>query len=222
MELLGIRQDKDFIQLVDFGGTRKDLKLLARYAAEPVIGQDYGTWVALDRPLTRFLILTDAENSYRDAAERRRQRKLLLDSLTVNIPPELRRDLYTNRRRDRVVEIKTWGSKPFEFAHFTDEQLADAVSGIARAPHPGGRAGLISAIHTERVSSSPDIEALRWHGRGPLRKTDLADAMWHLLEVRIKRAIARGNTGPPIMKGVLRAYEMASVSYGVRRALRRH
>ena len=222
MELLGIRQDKNFIQLVNFTGKRKSLQLLARYAAEPVIGQDYGTWVALDRPLTRFLILTDAENEYATPKDQRYQRKLLLDSLTVNVPPDLRRDLYTNRRRDRAVEIMTWGKKPFEFAHFTDGQLADAVSSIARAPHPGGRAGLISAIHIERVSSSPDIEALRWPGRGPLRKTDLADAMWHLLEARIKGAIARGNTGPPIMKGALCAYEMASVTYAVRRALRRH
>ena len=65
LELLGIRNDRDFIQLVDFGGTTKDLSLLARYAAEPVLGRDYGTWVALDRPLTRFLVLTDAEKSTR-------------------------------------------------------------------------------------------------------------------------------------------------------------
>jgi hypothetical protein len=222
MELLGIRNDRDFIQLVDFGGTKKDLKLLARYAAEPVLGRDYGTWVALDRPLTRFLVLTDAENNYATAEKQRYQRKLLLDSLTVNVPRDLRRDLYTNRKRDRVVEIRTWGKLPFEFAHFTDEQLADAVSHIALAPHPGGRTGLVNDIHAERVSPSPNIEDLRWRGRGPLRKTDLADVLWPLLEARIKRAIARGNTGPPIMKGMLRAYEMASASYGVHRALRRH
>jgi hypothetical protein len=114
--LLDIRNDRDFIQLVDFGGTRKDLSLLARYAAGPALGRDYGTWVALDRPLTRFLVLTDAENKYATAADRRRQRKLLLDSLTANLPPDLFCDLYTDRRRDRVVEIKTWGKLPFEFA----------------------------------------------------------------------------------------------------------
>ena len=222
LELLGIRNDRDFIQLVDFGGTTKDLSLLARYAAEPVLGRDYGTWVALDRPLTRFLVLTDAENRYQTPANRRYQRKLLLDSLTVNVPPDLRRDLYTNRKRDRVVEIKTWGSLPFEFAHFTDRQLADALSSIAQAPHPGGRAGLIAQIHTERLSSSPDIAAVGWRGRGPIRKPDLANAMWPLLEARIKRAVARGHAGPPVMQGVLRAYEMASASYGIRRALRRH
>jgi hypothetical protein len=222
MELLGIRNDKNFIQLVDFEGTKRDLKLLARYATEPVIGQDYGTWVALDRPLTRFLILTDAENNYATADKRRKQRKLLLDSLTVNVPPDLRRDLYTNRRQDRVVEIKTWGKYPFEFAHFTDGQLADALSRLAQAPHPGGRAGLIRDINAERLSTSPDIEAVGWPRRGRIRKTDLANAMWPLLEARIKHAIARENTGPPVMKGVLRAYEIASMSYGVSRALRRH
>jgi hypothetical protein len=113
LELLGIRKDRDFIQLVDFGGTTKDLSLLARYAAEPVLGRDYGTGVALDRPLTRFLVLTDAENKYRTVADRRYQRKLLLDSLTVNVPPDLRHDLYIDRKKDRVVEIKTWGRLPF-------------------------------------------------------------------------------------------------------------
>jgi hypothetical protein len=33
--------------------------------------------------------------------------------------------------RGRVVEIMTWGTKPFEFAHFTDQQLADALLNIA-------------------------------------------------------------------------------------------
>ncbi len=222
MELLGIRNDRDFIRLVDFGGTKKDLSLLARYAAEPVLGRDYGTWVALDRPLTRFLVLTDAENKYETVADRRRQRKLLLDSLTVNVPPDLRRDLYTDRRRDRVVEIKTWGKWPFEFAHFTDRQLANALSSVAQAPHPDGQAGLISQIHTERLTASPDIAAVGWRGRGTIRKPELANALWPLLEARIKRAVERGTAGPPVMQGVLRAYEMAMVSYGVSRALRRH
>ena len=120
------------------------------------------------------------------------------------------------------MEIKTWGKLPFEFAHFSDGRLADALLSIAQAPHPGGRAGLIAQIHTERLSSSPDIAAVGWRGRRPVRKPDLANAMWPLLEARIKRAVARGTAGPPVMQGVLRAYEMASLSYGVRRALRRH
>lgn len=46
MDLLGIQQDRNRIVIVDFGGTGRDLSLLARYAAEPVLGRDYGRGVA--------------------------------------------------------------------------------------------------------------------------------------------------------------------------------
>ena len=52
------------MRLVDFEGTL-NLSLLARYAAEPVLGPDRGDDVVLDRPVTRFLVLTDAEKSSR-------------------------------------------------------------------------------------------------------------------------------------------------------------
>ena len=89
METLGIQWDHNRIRIVDGGGTWADLSLLARYAVEPVIGRDLGDHVVLDRPLTRFLIMTDAENKYRTPADRRYQRKLLLDSLTKNVPQDL-------------------------------------------------------------------------------------------------------------------------------------
>ena len=104
MELLGIEQDRNRIAIIDFGGTDRDLSLLARYAGQPVLGRDLGTGVALDRPLTRFLIMTDAEHKYATTADRRYQRKLLLDSLIVNVPTDLRPDYYTNRLDGRVVE----------------------------------------------------------------------------------------------------------------------
>jgi hypothetical protein len=61
MDLLGIQWDRNRIEIVDFGGTGTDLSLLARHAVEPVLGRDFGRGVALDRPLTRFLVMTDAE-----------------------------------------------------------------------------------------------------------------------------------------------------------------
>jgi hypothetical protein len=134
LDLLGIQRG-----IVDFGGATQDLKLPARYAVEPVLGRDFGRGVALDRPLTRFLVMTDAENNYETPAKRRYQRRLLLDSLTVNVPKDLRADYYDNTRRGRVVQIVTWGKLPFEFAHFTDRQLADAMTSIAAVPPPNGR-----------------------------------------------------------------------------------
>jgi hypothetical protein len=40
----------------------------------------------------------------------------------------------------------------------------------------------------------------------------LADALWPLLDRRILRAIERENQGPPVMRGVLRAHELAMYS----------
>lgn len=217
--LLGIRDDPAFIRIESFGGTKKDLSLMARLAAAPLLGADRGEFVELDRPVTRFLVLTDAENKYRTASDRREQRLLLLDSITEGIPDDLRADLYQDRFLARTVEIRTWGKYPFEFAHFSDEQLADAILSQTTRHHPKGEAGLIAAIKAQRASPAPDIEKA-WKQSG-VSKTKLVDGYWPMLERRIKTAITKENHGPPIMAAALRAYELASLSYGRSYALRR-
>ena len=219
MNLLEIELDPNWIKIVNFEGTG-DLSLLARYAAEPMLGRDFGSSVALDRPLTRFLVMADAENKFKEAADRRKQRRLLLESLTKNVPLDLRSDYYINSRRDRIVEIRTWGELPFEFAHFKDSQLADAMLKIAKVPHPQDRAQLISNLHRKRTSRAPNVDKVRWPG-SDLSKPALADALWPVLEEQINTAIERGQKGPPIMHACIRAYEMATVTYGVPIVLRR-
>jgi len=219
MKVLGMRIDPTWIRLVNFEGT-KDLSLLARYAAEPILGDDRGEFVMLDRPVTRFLVLTDAENKFKTPADRAAQRKLLLDSITRALPADLRPDLYL--RSARIVEIMTWGKHPFEFAHFSDGRLADAMLNIAAVPHPTGRADLLRAIDLQRTRDpTPDIEDAAWN-RSRIKKTSLAEEMWPQLEARIERAIAARTTGPPVMKAVLRAYELAMLSYRLHMSVRRH
>jgi hypothetical protein len=221
MDLLGIQWDRNRIEIVDFGGTGANLSLLARYTVEPVLGRDYGRGVVLDRPLTRFLVLTDAENKYRTPADRRKQRRLLLESLTKNAPKDLRSDYYINTRRGRIVEIRTWGKLPFEFAHFKDSELADAMLSIAKVPHPQGRAKLINNLHMQRTRDpEPNVEKVFWRGAG-IDKLLLADALWPVLEGKINGAIQQGKPGPQVMQACIRAYEMASVSQGISIMLRR-
>ncbi|MGH3166456.1 MAG: hypothetical protein ACRDN0_11260, partial [Trebonia sp.] len=221
LETLGIRWDHNRIRIVDGGGTGSNLSLLARYAVEPVLGRDLGDHVVLDRPLTRFLVMTDAENKYRTPADRRHQRKLLLNSLTKNVPQDLRPDYYVNTRRGRIVDIVTWGRFPFEFAHFTDRELADAMLAIAAAPHPQGRPRLIQNLHMQRTRDpEPNVEKVFWRG-SRLGKVPLAEALWPVLERKINVAIQRGTSGPPVMRACVRAYEMMAVSENVPIALRR-
>jgi hypothetical protein len=143
-ELLGIQNNPNFIRIECFGGTTKDLQLLARFAAAPLLGTDRGDHVELDRPLTHFLVLTDAENKYASRADRRRQRLLLLDSITYAVPHDLKADYFG--RSAHVVEIQTWGKLPFEFAHFTNSQLAGALLGASTRSFPRGQLARVSWI----------------------------------------------------------------------------
>lgn len=221
MDLLGIEVASNRIEFVNFEGS-KDLMLLARYTTRPVLGKSYGDWVALDRPVTKFLVLTDPENKFRTPSDRRRMRRNLLESITFGFPDEYRKDLLGNQLRSRLVEVRTWGKYPFEFAHFTDRQLADALTKLAKVPHPGGRTALIAQVQNQRSRHSPDIDHVNWKGRGKISKPDLADALWPLLAQRIRRAVHRGSRGPAVMKAALRAYEMAAGLPRSGVALRRH
>lgn len=219
MAVLGVNLDPSWIKIVDFEGT-KDLSLLARFAAEPLLGADHGNFVLLDRPVTRFLVLADAENKLATAALRARQRRLLLDSITRGLPRDLSRDLYS--RGARIAEIVTWGQLPWEFAHFTDRQLADGLLGRADATFPAGRDTLVTRIAHERKSRKPNIENV-WPASGINNlKVTLASALWPRLEQRIEIAITKGTTGPPIMKAAIRAHELAMLSYRLQMSVRRH
>ena len=205
LEFLGIENTSEFIRIECFGGTTKDLQLLARLASAPLLGTDRGTYVELDRPLTHFLVLTDAENKYATAAKRRLQRRLLLDSITYSVPKDLRADYYS--RSAHVVEIRTWGKLPFEFADFCDRDLAKVLLAVAGHPYPTGEAALERNVGAERRSASPNIADI-WHSIH-LSKVAFADAAWPLLERRIQAAATRGTRGPPIMANVLRARKRA-------------
>ena len=82
---LGAALDPTWMKFVDYEGTH-DLSLLARFAAEPLLGEDRGDFVMLDRPVTRFLVLADAENKFATPALRAKQRRLLLTSITKGLP----------------------------------------------------------------------------------------------------------------------------------------
>lgn len=219
MDLLGISATAQRIRVQSFDGVGNDLSILAHYAAGPLLGLDHGTHVRVDRPATRVLVLVDAEGNYTTRADRSAQRQRLMTAITQDLPDDLKPDLM--HRDARLVEIFTWGKYPFEFAHFSDSCLADAMLALAGVPHPRGRSGLIEAINKQRtLDPTPDIEEA-WKRSG-IRKVQLAEQLWPRLERRVRRAIAEGTQGPPIMRAVVRAYQLSLLSPRANMALRRH
>ena len=206
---LDIPRYERFIRIVDARGTERDLGLLATYAALPRLGAADDDSVVLTRPPTRFLVAIDPEGRYATDEDRRAQRDRWVQQLFDRIPPEhrtpaLREDLAS------LVEVETWGQGSFEFAHFTDEELATALLQLHAGPQPPTLAALAARLATIRRTSG-NIEEIwkRWPATRPT-KPRLAVRLWSALEARIGAAATRDDLDSiPIVRIALRAHDLA-------------
>lgn len=173
--------------------------------------------VMLNRPFARLLLLADAEKKYASPASRRREKTLLREQILGELPRDLRGSLRTQRAR--LVTTQTWGTHPFEFAHFTDAELASGMTAMAGSPFPAGRTALMAALAAERAKppatnarGGPNVENA-WSGWGGRRfgKPQFADQMWPILERKIKRALQMNRGRPPIMRSAQLAVELAAI-----------
>lgn len=87
----------------------------------------------LTRPPTHFLVAVDAEDKFvtKDSCEK--QRKNWVEQIYKAIPrddrtPNLRTDLSS------LVSVETWDAQSFEFAHFTDKEIASGILDVYEGP----------------------------------------------------------------------------------------
>lgn len=123
---------------------------------------------------------------------------------------------------DYLVEIRTWNAPCYEFAHFTDEELADSIIKVHPTIDGWTRDELIEALSYWRAKEK-DIkrvwESGRWieqSGRmtGKWRpepsKVKLAEALWPTLLEKIQVCMTtEGAPVPPIAAVVNDAYHIA-------------
>lgn len=210
MDLLGVPRWPSFIQLVEARGVESRLDLLATYVATPQLGQQIMDGVLLTRPPTQFLVAFDPEHKYATKEERDDVREQWVNRLIEQLSEEYRTPVMREQLR-QLVQVDTWGEWPFEYAHFTDEEIAHAVL----ASYQGDDAPTLERL-TEQVSKRrqgrANLEQLwqRWGGVRP-SKVSVAKALWPTLEDKIKRAIAAGRPDDvPIARVVLRARDLAA------------
>ncbi len=139
----------DRIRVENRGGLDDPVALLARYAARPVLGAATDQWVMLTRPLTRVLVLADPEKDYATEQLQERQRNLIAQSIVTELPADLHADLLADG--SELVTVRSWPDGPFEFSHFSDEELADGLLAMALVDYPDGRDELIKRIGEERA-----------------------------------------------------------------------
>jgi hypothetical protein len=225
-EHLDVRLDPSWIRIENYGGVDKDLLLLAQFAGSLAPGQDRGPFVTLAKPVTRLLVLADQEKKYRDAPRRRKEHKKLLEAMISTVPSNLQKHLRTSKVC--LCSIRTWGKYPFEFAHFTDGELARAVVTLRPQASFDDVRKLVAGERRKYLNVSngngPNIDRILEKIPSPtperqISKPELAEALWPVLAAKISRARITGKGKPPIMAAAERAVELASLPHRSHMAL---
>ena len=211
MKILGIPVRNDLIKLFNSKGIDRKLGLLAEYVITPELGDSIDEGYILTRPPTHFLRIVDPESGFVDRRLREKHRKILVDSIWQGLPDDYREQI-PKSEINHLVEIRTWDRKrqAFEFAHFTDRQIAWAILDTyhgSSAPSLAEVSRLVG-IKRKHAQNIKDIWK-RWKGRKPT-KGRIAEALWPILERRIETALSRKTQRKiPVVRIVLHAIECA-------------
>ena len=141
----------------------RDLDLLVRHEAAPRLGADHGDVVLLARPPTRILIAVDPEKKYATRAKQKAERDKLVRRLHEMLPSQMR----SQRALKQIGALGPGhhlGTVPWEFANFTDAELATAITKSVSLPSGQTRRDLIAALKAERAVGKTNP------GRSQMRK----------------------------------------------------
>jgi hypothetical protein len=217
-EVYGKPVPSALIETVNMRTIDRDLDLLVRHEAGPRLGDDLtADAVLLTRPPSRILVAVDPEKKYADRAAARGQRDMLIGRLHEALPAGMRTAASLRQLRS-LVHIVTWGTAPWEFANFSNTDLAEAIMRHAALPPDVTRRALIAALEAERnirlttQRRSPDVEAVcrAWPVSAKFRKADLAEQLWPVLQEKVRRDVTVGRRlRVPAAKVAVKALTMA-------------
>lgn len=203
MRHFGVSTDPAFIALLDAEGVARNLRPLVAHAVTPRFSELDDKYVSLDRPPTRLLVVADAEDQMASPEMREERRQTWIDRVMAAVSPEFRTSGVRAYVSD-LVSVEVWREEgeSFEFAHFTDHELATAI------------------IATKNLAVSVgEIEAAvaRVRGRrGNLEKafhvpkTALAARLWPVLEERLANCPKTVVDAIPIVRVLDLALRLAS------------
>lgn len=202
----------ELMRLLKLGGVGKDLEKVAALAAAPLVGEkapsQRSAWLLI-KPPTRLLVAVDPEGKqFGTPAKAARTRDKIIaeikavlkaQGVTAANPSEL----------DELVEIRTWSESCYEFAHFSDDELADGIIEIHTTINGLTREQLIEAIKTERARRK-DIKEVWSQWDYKPSKEKLAQALWPALGAKIQHCKVDAEAPiPPIAEVIQDAYHIA-------------
>ena len=198
----------EVVQSVVLRGVTRDLTKLAALACAPLIEEKLNDSWLIVKPPTRLMVVIDPDRPFDTPTGVEEQRQKIVDEIIAvvraqGVEPK-REDI------DALISITTWPESCFEFAHFEDEELAEALFKVH--PQCGGldKAALVRALAEQRRHRQDIKNAWRhWPPPQP-SKLALAHELWPIL-LRKLDAADRDSSAPlpPIAKALIDAFRAA-------------
>ena len=215
MRFLGLRIGGDFIAIESAEGADRDLSPLLAYLAPKFEEPRDERFVLFARRPSRFLIVLDPEGKVSTVEQREKRRKDWVKRIMRTLPVELKktaeRSEIVREQMEQFVFVETWRSRQsesFEFAHFTDLELAEVIHALdARTPRPSVETlrKAIASVRAKHRSLDPIL-----HDAG-ICKPAHAEALWSKLERKLIRARTRGRLDAiPVVRVIDRATRLAN------------
>ncbi|HEX6484885.1 MAG TPA: hypothetical protein VF043_39070 [Ktedonobacteraceae bacterium] len=204
-----IPSQAEVIQSVVLRGIRRDLTKLAAFASAPLLGEkmphSQGDVWATVKPPTRLMVVVDPDAPYDSPENVEVQRRLIVEEIIAVVRSQ---GVEPNPDDvDSLVSVKTWSESCFEFAHFTDDELAEALLKVHHQCGGWDRARLVAALRAQRDHGC-DINNVwkNWWPPAPSKKA-LARELWPVLRSKLDAAASDPTADlPPIAEALISAF----------------
>ncbi len=207
---IGLDDASQLVQIVTTSGVDRNLHVLAVATVAPLLGERRTDAYDMLRPPCHLLAVVDPEGKYRTLEQLERERQKVVGAIVEVVTTQ--HDDVDTEHLDSLVEMRAWTGGTFEFTHFTDAELLEAITTVHTDPaaRPSDN-DLLTQIRHSR-NRGHDLKAV-WHGwahKPP--KPDLADALWPALRRKIHTALATGEDLPELAAAVHAAHGRARIN----------
>lgn len=222
LAMLGPADAEALVHITVLEGVDQNPVPMGALAATPktTLKSEDGRYWWVMRPPTKFMVATDPEGKYYAPDKIAGTKTKILDMIRANL--RVRGVQADDQELEALVDLRTWDESCYEFAHFTDGELADAIMTVHTTINGWTRDELVGALSYWR-GQSKDIkrvwESGKWDaalGRPDgkweyeVSKPKLAEVLWPVLEAKIERARTDQTAPvPPIAEVITQALHTA-------------
>ncbi|MES9541884.1 hypothetical protein [Actinomadura sp. NPDC000600] len=215
--LFGITQPQQ-VRVQITKGSGFSPQLIARYGITPRVGRRIRDRWLLDASLTALVIAMDPENTFATQEKRDEERRKLQNAIREGVRYQ-NADI-SQEELDLLVHIRVWGEHTYEFANFTDDELATAITTVAEEQSSPGRdspswdSDLLQALQHAR-SKHQDIKKALDRMRVREDKVRLAQILWPVLREKCERELSERREETPVLRLVLEVYQLQARMAGL-------